>query len=364
MRRSVLAAFALLSVFAAGCKKSEEKAPEGNAAAPAPAPTKPAEGKVVIGFSMDTLKEERWQKDRDLVVAKGKELGAEVIVQAANGNDELQISQAENMLTQGVSVLLVAPHNGKTAATIVEAAHKAGVPVIAYDRLIRDSDLDLYISFDNVRVGELQASYLTERKPKGNYVLIGGAPTDNNAKLFRDGQMNVLKPLVDKGDIKIVSDQWAKEWQPVEGLKITENALTQSNNAVDAVVASNDGLAGAAIQALGEQKLAGKVLVSGQDAELAACQRIASGTQAMTVYKPIRLLAEKATEVAVKLAKKQPHGEVTKPINNGKIDVPSVLLTPVQVDKDNLMSTIIADGYQKLDDVYKDVPADQRPKQK
>ena len=367
MRKTVFAAFALLVVFAAGCKKSEEKAPEGTGAAAtgtAAQPAKPPAGdKIVIGFSMDTLKEERWQRDRDLVVAKGKELGADVIVQAANGNDELQISQAENMLTQGVNVLLVAPHNGKTAATIVEAAHKAGVPVISYDRLIRDSDVDLYVSFDNVRVGEMQASYLTQRKPKGNYLLIGGAPTDNNARLFRDGQMNVIKPLVDKGDIKIISDQWAKEWQPVEALKITENALTQNNNAVDAVVASNDGLAGAAIQALGEQKLAGKVLVSGQDAELAACQRIANGTQAMTVYKPIKRLAEKATELAVKLAKKQPHGETTKPVNNGKIDVPSVLLDPVQVDKDNLVTTVIADGYQKLDQVYKDVPKDQWPKQ-
>ncbi len=186
-------------------------------------------------------------------------------------------------------MLVVAPHNAKTTATIVEAAHKLKVPVIAYDRLILDSDVDLYISFDNVKVGELQAEYLVKRKPTGNYVLIGGAPTDNNARLFRDGQMNILKPLVDKGDIKVVADQWAKDWQPVEALKITENALTKNNNQVDAVVASNDGIAGAAIQALGEQKLAGKVLVSGQDAELAGCQRVAAGTQSMTIYKPIRV---------------------------------------------------------------------------
>ena len=155
--------------------------------------------KIQIGFSMDTLKEERWQRDRDLVVARGAELGAEVLVQAANGNDALQNSQAENLLTQGVDVLLVAPHNGKTAATIVESAHKAGVPVIAYDRIINDSDLDLYISFDNVRVGELQADYIVKRAPKGNYVLIGGAPTDNNAVLFRKGQMNILQPLRGQG---------------------------------------------------------------------------------------------------------------------------------------------------------------------
>jgi D-xylose transport system substrate-binding protein len=317
--------------------------------------------KITIGFSMDTLKEERWQRDRELFVAKAEELGAKVLVQAANGNDALQNSQAENLLTQGVDVLLVAPHNGKTAAIIVESAHKAGVPVIAYDRLINDSDLDLYISFDNVGVGEMQANYLVQRKPTGAYVLIGGAPTDNNALLFRKGQMNVIQPLVDKGGIKVISDQWAKDWQAVEALKIMENALTRSNNQVDAVVASNDGVAGGAIQALAEQKLAGRVLVSGQDAELAACQRIVGGTQSMTVYKPIRLLAQKAAEVALKLARKQPHGEATKPLNNGQKDVPSILLLPVAVDKDNMMSTVIADGYHKLEDVYKDVPKEQWP---
>ena len=328
----------------------------------APATGEGGAKKVTIGFSMDTLKEERWQRDRDLVVRYAEAEGARVLVQAANGDDALQNSQAENLLTQGVDVLLVAPHNGKTAAIIVESAHKAGVPVIAYDRLINDSDLDLYISFDNVGVGEMQANYLVQRKPAGNYVLIGGAPTDNNALLFRKGQMNVLQPLVDKGAIKVLSDQWAKDWQAVEALKIMENALTRSNNQVDAVVASNDGVAGGAIQALAEQKLAGKVLVSGQDAELAACQRIVTGTQSMTVYKPIKLLAHKAAEVAMRLARKQPHGEATKPLANGKIDVPSILLLPVAVDKDNMAATVIADGYHKLEQVYRDVPKEQWPK--
>ncbi len=124
---------------------------------------------------------------------------------------------------------MVVPNNAKTAATIVDSAHKAGVPVMAYDRLILDSDVDLYVSFDPLKVGEQQADYLVKHAPKGNYVLIGGAPTDNNALLVRDGQMKVLKPYVDRGDIKIVADQWAKDWQPVEALKIMENALTRNN---------------------------------------------------------------------------------------------------------------------------------------
>jgi D-xylose transport system substrate-binding protein len=314
------------------------------------------EKKITIGLSMDTLKEARWNRDRDLFVARAEELGARVLVQAANGDDALQNSQAENLLTQGVDVLVVVPHNAKTAATIVESAHRSNVPVISYDRLILDSDVDLYISVDPTRVGELQSEYAVQHKPKGNYVLIGGAPTDNNAHLVRNGQMKTLKPKADGGDIKIVADQWAKDWQPVEALKIMENALTRNNNQVDAVIASNDGTAGGAIQALGEQKLAGKVLVTGQDADLAACQRIVAGTQTMTVYKPIRALAHKAAEVAVGLAKKQPLEGAGRTTNNGKRDVPSILLEPVAVDKANLDSTVIADGFQKKEDVYRDAP--------
>jgi D-xylose transport system substrate-binding protein len=309
--------------------------------------------KIKIGLSLDTLKEERWQHDRDLFVAHATALGAEVLVQAANNDEALQNSQAENLLTEGVDVLVVVPHNGKTAATIVDSAHKAGVPVIAYDRLINDCNLDLYISFDNVKIGEMQANYLVKRQPKGNYVLIAGAPTDHNAVMFRQGQMNVLQPLIDKGDIKVVADQWANDWKPEEALKITENALTKNNNQVDAVLVTNDGMAGGVVQALNEQGLAGKVLVSGMDGDLAACQRVAAGTQSMTVYKPIKKLAEKAVELAIALAQKQPITDATTMVNNGKKDVPSVLLPAIEVDKDNLDTTIIADGFQKKEDVHK-----------
>jgi D-xylose transport system substrate-binding protein len=347
-------ALILAALVAAGCSRPDSEKPVAGSGGTVK--------KIRIGFSMDTLKEERWHRDRDLLVKRAGELGAEVLVQAANGNDALQNAQAENMLTQGVDVLLVAPHNGKTAAFIVEAAHRAGVPVIAYDRLINDADVDLYMSFDNERVGQMQAEYLVARRPKGNYVVIGGAPTDNNALLYHQGQMKVLEPSVKNGDITIVSDQWARDWLAVEALKIMENALTRSANKVDAVVAANDGVAGGAIQALSEQRLAGKTLVSGQDAELSACQRIAAGTQSMTVYKPIQRLAYKAAEVAVRLARREPHGEATRGIGNGKTDVPSILLPPVAVDRSNLVSTVIADGYQKLEDVYRDIPRDLWPK--
>jgi D-xylose transport system substrate-binding protein len=179
--------------------------------------------------------------------------------------------------------------------------------------------------------------------------------------MVRDGQMEVLKPAIDRGDIKIVADQWAKDWLPSEALRHTENALTQANNNVVAVVASNDSTAGGAIQALEEQKLARKVLVSGQDADLAAAQRIAVGTQSMTVYKPIVPLATKAAEAAVALAKGE-RVETSESVNNGKKDVPAILLQPVVVDRGNLASTVVKDGFLKMDDVYRDIPRSQWPK--
>jgi D-xylose transport system substrate-binding protein len=321
-----------------------------------------AKKKIVIGLSMDTLKEERWQKDRDFFVARAKELGADVLVQSANGNDSLQNDQAENLISQGVDVLVVVPHNGVTASAIVDMAHKAGKKVICYDRLIKNSDVDLYLSFDNVAVGRMQGEALLKLAPKGNYVLIGGAPTDYNAKLFRDGQLQALKPAVDRGDVKIVADQWARDWQASEALKHMENALTKTGNDVQAVVASNDGTAGGVISALKQQKLAGKVAVSGQDAELAACQRIVEGTQAMTVYKPIEALARKGAEAAFALAQGNLPADATQTVDNGKKKVPSILIKPVEVDKNNIDETVIKDKFQPYDQVYKNVPADQRKK--
>ena len=312
-------------------------------------------------MSFDSLQLERWQHDRDAFVARAKELGAEVSVQSADGQDSVQVRQCENLLTSGVDVLVIVPHNGEVMASAVNSAKSQGIPVLSYDRLVRNSDVDLYISFDNKRVGELQAKYLLDHAPKGNYILIGGSPTDNNAHMVRDGQMQVLKPAVDSGNIKIVADQWAKDWLPSEALRHTENALTQANNNVVAVVTSNDSTAGGAIQALAEQKLAGKVFVSGQDADLAAAQRIADGTQSMTVYKPIVPLATRAAEAAVALAKGE-HVETNETVNNGKKNVPAILLQPIVVDQSNLVSTVIKDGFLKMEDVYRDVPRAKWPK--
>ncbi|AWK51438.1 D-xylose ABC transporter substrate-binding protein [Clostridium beijerinckii] len=317
--------------------------------------------KIKIGVSMDDLRLERWQHDKEIFEEEAKKLGAEVVFQSANGDDTTQMSQAENLISQGVDILVIIPHNGESIAPIVEEAHQNKIKVLAYDRLITNSDVDYYVSFDNVKVGELQGKAIVDKTPKGNYFMMGGSPTDNNAKLFRQGQMNVIQPYVDKGDIKLVGDQWVKDWNAEEALKIMENALTANNNKIDAVVASNDSTAGGAVQALQAQGLSGKITISGQDADLAGCQRVVEGAQSMTVYKPIKDIATKAAEMAVKMAKGeeiQTNGSIT---NNGQKDVPSVLLTPIAVSADNMNDTVIKDGFQKFDDVYKNVPEDKRP---
>ncbi|WP_156285768.1 D-xylose ABC transporter substrate-binding protein [Oceanivirga salmonicida] len=308
-------------------------------------------GKIKIGMSIDDLRLERWQKDRDLFKAMAEKLGAEVIVVSANGDSQKQLTDSENLLSQGIDVLVVIPNNGQVMAPIVDEAHKEGVKVLAYDRLITDSDVDFYISFDNIKVGELQAQTIVEKTPKGNYFMMGGSPTDNNARLFREGQMNILKPYIERGDIKIVGDQWVKDWLPEEALKIMENALTATSNKIDAVIASNDSTAGGAIQALNAQGLSGKVTISGQDADLAAVKRIVDGTQTMTVYKPIKNLAEKAAEIAIKLSKNE-ELEINGKVNNGKIDVDSFLLEPISVTKDNIKETIVKDGFHSEEDIY------------
>jgi D-xylose transport system substrate-binding protein len=304
-----------------------------------------------IGLLMSDLRLERWQKDSDLFTHAAQALGAKVYTQSANGDASTQISQIENMISRGVDVLVIVAENGEVLGNVLSEAKAEGIKVLAYDRLIKFADIDLYVSFDNVRVGEMQAEALMKRVPKGNYFLLGGAPTDNNAKMFREGQMNVLNPAIERGDIKVVGDQWATGWSAEAALNIMENGLTANQNKIDAVVASNDSTAGGAIQALNAQGLAGKVAISGQDADLAAIRRIVAGSQTMTVYKPISKLATTSAELAVKLARGEKIS-TNSTVNNAKKEVPAVLLTPIAVSKDNIDSTIIADGFHTHKEIY------------
>ncbi len=296
-----------------------------------------------IGFSIDDLRLERWARDRDYFVAAAGQLGAKVYVQSADGSEQKQIAQIENLIARGVDAIVIVPYNATVLGNAIKEAKKAKIKVISYDRLALNADLDAYISFDNKAVGEMQARALVERAPKGNYYLLGGAPTDNNAKMLREGQLAVLQPLVDKGSIKIVGKQWVKDWSPAEAMTIVENALTANGNRIDALVASNDATAGGAIQALAAQKLSGKVPVSGQDADLAAVRRVVAGTQAMTVYKPLKAIAGEAAKLAIQLVRNE------KPAFNAQYDngfkkVDTVLLKPTPLTKANV-DLLVKDGF-------------------
>ncbi|TWT05608.1 D-xylose ABC transporter substrate-binding protein [Planococcus sp. CPCC 101016] len=320
-------------------------------AVPEKTPVTDNDGTIKIGFSMDTLKEERWLKDQALFKKAVEDLGAEVEIVAANGDDALQLTQAETLIQQDIDLLVIVPHNAEATAAIVHKAHRAGIKVIAYDRLVKNANIDLYVSFDNEQVGEMQAAAILELVPKGNYVYIGGATTDNNVHLIKKGVFNVLQPAIDRGDIKVVYDQWTEDWSPEKAFLNMTEALAANNNQIDAVIAANDATAGGVIQALEAQGLAGKVPVAGQDAELAAAQRIVGGTQTMTVYKPIQTLAEQAAALAVRMAKGETVTTVQY-VNNGKIDVPSILLAPIPVTAENMRNTVIADGFHTRTDVY------------
>jgi len=306
---------------------------------------------ILIGFSMGTTREERWFKDRDLFVARAQELGATVSVTLSDYDVEKQILQIENLISQGVSVIVVIPADSEKIGPAIEKANQAGVKVIAYDRLIRNSDINLYISFDNVKVGELQGESILAVKDKGNFAYIGGSPTDNNASLLKRGTMNVLSPKTTSGEINLVIDRFMTDWKPEEAYKTIKDYLA-TGASLDAVIAANDGTASGVIQALKEKGLAGKVPVSGQDAELSATQRIIAGTQTSTVYKPIGSLAYKAAEISVAMALgRMP--KTTQVIDNGKISVPSYFLEPVIVNKENMMTTVVGSGFHTYEEVYK-----------
>ena len=321
----------------------------------------PKEKRIKIGFAMDTLKEERWQRDKDAFEAHCKQLNVDCLVTVADNKADKQANDVDNLLTQGIDALVIAPHDATQAASMVEKAKAQGVPVISYDRLINSEKIDAYISHQVPVIGRKISEYALKKVPKGNYVMVYGASTDNNAVIMKKEELSVLQAAIDKGDIKIVADNFITDWKPEEALKMAENALTQNNDNVQAFVVSNDGMAGGVISALEKRGLAGKVLVTGQDAGLEALQNIATGKQSMTVYKPIIPLANAAVDAAVKLANKEKLE--TNPFMNDAIkkEVPSILLEVKTVDKSNLME-VIRDGYAKYEDVYKNVPEADRPK--
>ncbi|MGI8788454.1 MAG: sugar ABC transporter substrate-binding protein [Pyrinomonadaceae bacterium] len=360
MKRFIVPIFLILAFFLTACVN----APEATNNATTSKTNKDPNRKIKIGFAMDTVKEERWQRDQKAFDAHCKELNVDCVITVADNKADKQANDVDNLLTQGVDVIVIAPHDATQAASMVEKAKAQGVPVISYDRLINSDKIDLYVSHQVPIIGRKIAEYALQHVPKGNYIMVYGASTDNNAVIMKKEELAVLQPAIDRKDIVIKADQFITDWKPVEALNFVENALTQNNDNIQAVVVSNDGMAGGVVSALEKRGLTGKVLVTGQDAQIDALQRIAEGKQTMTVYKPIIPLANAAVEAAIKLAKGEPLTEA-KPFKNDTLgkDIPAILLEVQVVDKDNLMTTVIKDGYASFEDVYKNVPADKRPKQ-
>ena len=303
---------------------------------------------LVIGLSLPTQREERWVRDKEVIEEYAKNKGVTVKVENADYDAVKQASQVENLISQGIDVLILVPIDSLAATAMVEKAHKAGIKVISYDGLVENSDLELYMSFNQIKVGELQGKSLIEKVPKGNYIIMSADPNNE----FKKGAMKYIQPLADKKDINIVTDEVVKNWDPMIAFKIVEDSLIANENKIDAILAPNDAIAGAAIQALQAQGLAGKVAVTGQDAELAAIRRIIQRTQLMTVFKDTRELGKAAVDAAIKLANGE-EIEVTDKVNNGKMDVPSILITPIAIDKNNINSVLIDSGYLKQNEVYK-----------
>lgn len=359
MRRLLTFLSLTLALFFAACVS----APEGQTNGTNPAnKTKDPNRKIKIGFAMDTVREERWQRDQAAFKAHCDKMQVECEIAVADNKADKQASDVDNFLTKGVDVIVIAPHDATQAASMVEKAKAQGVPVISYDRLINSDKLDVYVSHQVPVIGQKIAEYALAKVPEGNYVMVYGAGTDNNAVIMKNEQLKVLKPAIDGGKIKIVADNFITDWKPEEALKMAENALTQNNDNIQAFVVSNDGMAGGVVSALEKRKLTGKILVTGQDAQKDALQRIAEGKQTMTVYKPIIALANAAVEAAIKLAKGEQLSNA-KPFMNDTIkkEVPAILLEVTVVDKASLMDTVIKDGYVTYEDVYANVPQDQRP---
>jgi D-xylose transport system substrate-binding protein len=297
-----------------------------------------AQKKTIVGVSWSNFQEERWKTDEAAIKTTLAKLGADYISADAQSNNAKQLADVEALIARGATALIILAQDAQAIQPAVQKAKAEGIPVVGYDRLIEVPGV-FYLTFDNIEVGRLQAREVLKAQPKGNYVFIKGSSADPNADFLNQGQREVLKAAMDKGDVKIVGEQYTDGWRPENAQRNMEQILTANNNKVDAVVASNDGTAGGAIAALTAQGLQGKVPVSGQDGDQAALNRIALGIQTVSVWKDARELGAKAAEVAVALAKgtamdKVPGAMKWKSPKGAQLD--TILLKPEPITRDNL----------------------------
>ena len=378
----VFLALVSLGMNAAPVKAAEAEEPQQEARQPEqqPAPQTPAkaaaqpaqtgQSRVTIGVSVGTIREERWQRDVEMFKEYGKTHGITVVVEVSDDDPERQIRQCKSLIADKVDVLVLAPADSGKMKPVIEEAHKRGIKVIAYDRLIMNTALDYYVTFDTLKVGTIQARTILDVAPKGRYIVMRGAPEDNNSFILAQGQNAELAPYIESNAVKVVFDQWVPTWSPKAAEGLAKMALLAANNNVQGIVASNDGTAGGIINALAAVALAGKVPISGQDADLTACQRIVAGTQTSTVYKPLATLNRAAMDLATAIARgrdpktalDQAHGVWTKMDNNTTM-VESFSVDVVPITRENLVEIIIKrDAFHSLEDVFKNLPKEKWPK--
>jgi len=326
------------TIIAMGCKRSqtEENVP------------------VRIGFSVasETFLLERWDRDIKIFMNAAKEMGAEVIFAKSSRNANDQTQQIQYLIKQSIDVLVVIPEDKALLGGVIQKTLDKNIPVLSYDRPIMNIPITGYVSFDNVQVGRLMANSLTTYVPNGNYLIVNGSIHDNNSTQVNQGLMEILNPYIENGSINIVKELWLDQWSYDEAiLKIGE--VLDTTEDIQAISAANDLIAQAAIRLLAERQLAGKVAVVGQDADLISCQNIIEGTQLMTVYKPIPMLAIRAAKIAVSMA----NDTLTRPDryidNNSNTDIPFFVENPIPVYKDQLDNTVIKDGFHSREDIYR-----------
>jgi len=309
-----------------------------------------------VGFLFSTLDSKRWYKEKEYFEEKIKEYGGTVLVKIADRDDLKQYQQALELIAEGVDIIAISVANANTATAIIRDAHKSGIKVIAYDRFIKNCELDFFITFDGEKVGELLAEFMINKVPQGNYVLLNGDIKDENAIIFQKGVFKILQPYIDSKKINLVYSGYMEDWLGINAAFYTDKIFEFSNVEINAIISTYDGLSDGIASVLKERNLTYKIPITGQDAEVAACNRIMNGEQAMTIYKPGKALAYKCAEIVIQLLKNEKI-EGLKYINNGRIDVPSVVLEPIAVDKSNMESTVVADDFLSMDEIinYKDV---------
>jgi D-xylose transport system substrate-binding protein len=302
-----------------------------------------------IGFILSTMQEERYQRDKRVFEETVKKLGGQVVFASCNNSEQTQAAEVDNMLSKGVDAIVIQPVNGDTASAFVKQAKIDQVPVVAYDRLIKNAPLEAYITEDSFTVGKLQAEAAVKATGgKGNYVILMGQAGHSVAEARTAGVMSVLK---NQPGVKIVVKQYHPGWAPSLAMQTTENALTQHKNNIQAIIANNSGMAHGAVQALEEQKLAGKVFVAGADADLAAIQNVVSGKQSLEVQISIQDMARRAAEVAVALAKKEAWKHDSE-VNNGAGAVKTVNTPVFPIDQSLVEERIIRTGFHPKEAVY------------